>query len=253
MDSDSSPPPASVTPNPEPLTGRVTTWYYRRMGILSGMLLLMGLYFLYDGQYGYPKANAIAEKKDWFDKEVLTSYDAAEAAGKAEQWTTEAKAKGWPVGNDGKAPRWASYAAQHGWPESPKKYTEKEVEEQFWWGGGTLLVSLIVGSLILLNRNKTLQIGAESWVTPQGQTVRFADVHRVDKRKWDVKGLAYAWYKENGQGSEKKAVIDDLKFSHAHVLLERLLANFRGELIEKVKDDTEEESDSSDPSEPSAS
>jgi hypothetical protein len=55
-----------------------------------------------------------------------------------------------------------------------------------------------------------------------------------DKRKWDNKGLAYAWYQTEPGGREKRVVIDDLKFGGADRVLERLLGAFKGELIEKV-------------------
>lgn len=80
-----------------PLVCRVTAWYFRRMGILGGMLLLMGLYFLYDGKYGYPKANGIAERKEWFEKELLASYDTAKSAGRwISGWRKLAKMAGRP-------------------------------------------------------------------------------------------------------------------------------------------------------------
>ena len=224
-----------VSPDPtvEPIECRVSTWYFRRMGILSGMLLLMGLYFLYDGRYGYPAANEVAEKKVWFEQELLKSYDAAKALGRLEAWTAEASANGWPFGKNGEAPRWVSYAAANGWPEKPHRYTEREIAEQFWWGGGTVLAAMATAGLMLFNRRRVLRCGSGHWITPEGETVSFADVYRIDKRPWDHKGLAYAWHR-NSEGREKRAVIDDLKFVGAGRILDRLLANFQGELIEKA-------------------
>lgn len=203
------------------------------MGILAGMLFLMGAYFLYDGKYGYPAANQVAEQKEWFEEELLKSFDAAKAAGTLEAWVAEAEAKDWPAGKNGEPPRWVSYAASKGWPEKPHKYTEREITEQFWWGGGTLLAALIVALLILLNRGKVLSAAGDHWTTPEGEDIRYANVFRVDKRPWDQKGLAYVWHRTEG-GREKRAVIDDLKYGGAARVLERLLAAFKGELIEKV-------------------
>jgi len=216
-----------------PLECRVTAWYHRRMGILTVMLLGMGLYFLYDGRYGYPATNEVADQKDWFEQELLKGYDEAKATGRLENWTAEAKARGWPVGKNGEAPRWVSYAAAKGWPEKPHRYTEREIAEQFWWGGGTLIAALAVVGLLLANRGKVLRAGADHWITPEGERIAFADVFRVDKRPWDQKGLAYVWHRM-ADGREKRAVIDDLKFAGAARVLERLLAHFRGELIEKA-------------------
>jgi hypothetical protein len=55
---------------------------------------------------------------------------------------------------------------------------------------------------------------ADHWVTPEGVQIPYADVFRIDKRKWEHKGLAYAWYRTPA-GAEKRAVIDDLKFGGA--------------------------------------
>lgn len=230
-----SPPPVSST---EPIVCRITPWYYRRMGLMAGMLVAMGLYFLYDGKFGYPRANEIADKKEWFENTLLKGYDEAKAANRLEAWVKETEAKGLPAGKNGEPPRWVSYAAEHGWPEKPHKYTDREINEQFWWGGATVMAGLIVGVMMLLNRSKVLRAEADRWTTPEGQTIHFSQVFRVDKRKWDNKGLAYVWYRETAEAPEKKAILDDLKFDGAAQVLDRLIANFKGELIEKLPDAT---------------
>lgn len=224
--------PASAS---EPILCRVTSWYYRRMGMLAGLFLVFGLVFLYDGVWGYPKVVAIAQEKEKFMKEFLPSFEAAKKEGRMEQWLADAKAKGMPTGVDGDSPRWKSYAAKNGWEEEPKLYSQREIDEQFYYAYGCLAGALIAGFLILLNRGKVLRGEADHWVTPEGLQIRYADVFRVDKRKWEHKGLAYAWYRKQG-GAEKRAVFDDLKYGGTDKILERLLACFSGELIEKVSE-----------------
>ncbi|MCW0216784.1 MAG: hypothetical protein OJI67_00550, partial [Prosthecobacter sp.] len=73
-------------------------------------------------------------------------------------------------------------------------------------------------------------------INTEGLTIHFSQVFRVDKRKWDNKGLAYVWYRETAEAPEKKALIDDLKFDGAGKILARLLTHFKGELIEKIED-----------------
>ncbi|HEY1081876.1 MAG TPA: hypothetical protein VGE29_06430 [Prosthecobacter sp.] len=216
-----------------PIVCHVTSWYFRRMAMMSGILVFMGLYFLYDGRYGYPEDNRIAEKKKWFEEVHLKSYDEAKQAGKLEEWGQKAKTEGLPVGKGDEPPRWVSYAAVNGWPESPKKWSPEAIEQQFWWGGVTLAIGLAVGVVMLVNRNKKLQAESDHWITPEGQTIYFHQVFRVDRRKWDNKGLAYVSYREGPEAKEKTAVLDDLKFAGAVRVLERLQANFKGELIEK--------------------
>lgn len=236
-----STPPASPVPPPSVVDAsasivcRVTRWYFRRMGMLAGLLLVFGLVFLYDGVRGYPKAVAMAKKKEWFTTEFLPSFDTAKKEGRLEQWIADAKANGLPTGSEGEPPKWVSYAAQNGWEEEPKLYSDREIAEQFWFAYGCFAGAVIVGIVVVRNRGKVLRGEADHWMTPEGVQIPYAQVFRIDKRKWEHKGLAYAWYRTNG-AVEKRAVIDDLKYGGADKILERLLSRFSGELIEKISE-----------------
>jgi hypothetical protein len=225
--------PAPVDPNAS-IICRVTPWYFKRRAMMAAMFAFFGAYFLYDGSVGYPKEVEIAKKKEWFNSEFLATFDAAKKAGTLDQWIAEQKAKGMPTGTDGEPPKWVTYAAANGWKEEPHHYTEREIAEQFYFGYGCVAAALAVGVIVLLRKNTVLRGEADHFVTPGGLKVAFADVFRVDKRKWDKQGLAYAWYKTGGESREKKAVIDDLMYGGADQVLTRLLARFNGELIEKV-------------------
>jgi len=227
-------PDKPATGGSEIIICRVTPWFYRRMGILAAMLLFMGGYFLYDGKIGYRKDNAIAEEKAKFDGDFLKSFDDAKSSGRLEEWIAKARAEGKPTGENGEPPKWASYAAQRGWPEQPKKHSEAEIFQQFEWGGAMLLLALAVIVHVLLTRGKKLTGHGQHMIMPNGAEVRFADVFRVDKRKWDNKGLAYVHYRSGGVG--RRAVVDDLKYDGAGRVLDRLLEQFNGELIEKIRD-----------------
>ena len=224
--------PVSAT---EPILCRITSWYYRRMGMLAGLFLIFGGVFLYDGVWGYPDVVAIAQKKEWFTKEFLPQFEAAKRDGRMAQWLEAAKAQGLPTGVEGDSPRWKTYAAQHGWPEDPKLYSDREIAEQFYFAYACFAAAGIACIVMLMNRGKVLRGEADHWVTPEGVQIPYADVFRVDKRKWEFKGLAYAWYRTKG-GAEKRTLIDDLKYGGADRILERLLSRFSGELIEKVSE-----------------
>ncbi len=224
-------------PETEVIICRVTPWFFRRMGILAAMFLFMGLYFLYDGKFGYAKDNVIAEEKVKFERDYLKSYDEAKKSGRLDEWIAQAKAAGMPAGEDGEPPKWPSYAAQHGWPENPKKHSEEEIAQQFQWGGGMLLLALIVTVKLLLDRGKKLVGHEQHMIMPNGAEVRYSDAFKVDKRKWDNKGLAYVYHHNGGRGG--RAIIDDLKYDGAGRVLERLLNYFKGELIEKVPEQEE--------------
>jgi hypothetical protein len=218
---------------------RVTPWYFKRMGMLAAMLIVFAGLFFYDGIWGYAAKNEKAAMKERFEEEVLKGYDRAKSENTLDAWRAEMIEKRWPVDINGQPPKWMSYAAEHGIDEKPKRYSDKEIAEQFWWGGTMGLGSLIVGVLVFLNRSKMLKGYAEHWVTPEGKEVLYTDVFRVDKRKWDNKGLAYAFHRGADGVKEVREVIDDLKFAGADRVLERLLARFRGELIEKVMEPEE--------------
>ncbi len=220
---------------------RVTPWYFKRMGMLSAMLIVFSSLFFYDGQWGYAAKNAKADVKDRFEEEVLKGYDDAKANSTLDTWRADMKSKSWPTDLNGQPPKWMSYAAEHGMDEKPKRYSDKEIAEQFWWGGAMAIAALIVGVLVLLNRGKVLRGYADHFVTPEGVKVMHADVFKIDKRKWDNKGLAYAHFKKAEGGSEQRAVIDDLKYNGAGKVLDCLLSQFSGELIEKVVHVEEEE------------
>ena len=93
----------------------------------------------------------------------------------------------------------------------------------------------------MLNRGKVLRADGLSFTSPKGERVLFSSAHRIDKRKWDNKGLAYVHYRDEKE-KERRAVIDDLKFDGADKILDRLLENFEGELVERVSTEAPSES-----------
>ncbi|MGK0185749.1 MAG: hypothetical protein ACI9R3_001528 [Verrucomicrobiales bacterium] len=136
---------------------------------------------------------------------------------------------------------WNKLAKEEGWELEPEEYTDSKIETQWHFTIGMFVASLIAVLIFLLNRGKVLKADADSFYTPSGGRVAFADVFRIDRRKWDHKGLAYAMYREGGEGRSRKATIDDLKFLGADKVLHRLLKNFEGELIDRIPDEDEEE------------
>lgn len=226
---------------------RVTPWYFWRMAKAAGFLLVLGLYFFYDGVIGYPKSNKIGEAKQWFETTYVGSFELAKSSGTLDQWMAKNKAAGLPVGENGEPPKWATYAAQKGWPEeAPKHYGQEEIDQQYHWGSAMFILIGVVGVVTFLNKGKTLVGHPDSMIMPNGAEVRFADVFKVDKRKWDHKGLAYVYHRRDGKGL--RATVDDLKYGGADRVLARLLGNFTGELIEKAPDvDGEAESGSPPP------
>ncbi|RBP44676.1 hypothetical protein DES53_104499 [Roseimicrobium gellanilyticum] len=233
---------SSTSAKPGVIVCPVSPWFYRRMGLMALLLVGMGLYFIYDGRFGYPKSNKAAESKAWFEREVLGEYDAVVAEGPdaARAWVETARRRGWIIKAELEQPRWSDYAAPHGWAENPKMYTPEQIREQFYWGGAMIVGAAVVGIIVLLNHDKRFVGHADHMIMPNGRVVPFKDVYKIDKRKWDVKALAYVYYRETGEKVEHRAVIDDLKYDGAGRVLDRLMDQFKGELIEKVIEPEEE-------------
>ena len=187
------------------ITCRTTTWFKKRRLIMVALLLGFSAYFFYDWKIGYPK-----------QRDEYLAY-----------WPTyQEKALNQ---KDDKA--WRALARDNGWPASPKeKDWDYKIKEQLIWGLGTGAIGLALLLSYLRFVGRTLRCDADSLTTPDGRRIPFASVTKVDKRKWDNKALAYLWWQD--QGTSRKAVIDDLVFDGAGHVLDRLMAQFHGELID---------------------
>ena len=141
----------------------------------------------------------------------------------------------------GKDREWAPYAAANDLPsDEPYFHGKGDILEQHVIGGLCAAAGVIALIMMLLNKNRSVSADGEAYYPKPSTKVPFSDIFRIDTRKWRRKGLAYAFYKEAG-GDEKKAVLDDLKFVGSQSILDRMLENFEGELIEEVVDDEDEE------------
>jgi hypothetical protein len=130
--------------------------------------------------------------------------------------------------------------------EAPEKpFDARKIFEQwvvFW-----ICLVLAVGTLFVLLRTirRNIAVDGEALYPAEGGRVPFSDLVRLDLRKWDTKGLAFAWAK--GGGGERKIRIDGLTYGGfkkeqdepAEVLMRRLRENFRGEIIEFVAEEAE--------------
>ena len=234
---------------------KVAPWYYRRMGLMVLLLVGCGCWFLWDGMVGWPKGNQKAdiyegfqagrdgetpwgefvaekEEKDWADvkpgEEALAAIkEAYEAAAGGETWN--------------------SFSVARRLPEAkPKRHPQSAIEGQYHWAYGAFIIGGGVLIVMLINAPKKLTADGEAFYTPGNVRVPFDRIFKVDKKKWDNKGLAYTYFKDEGE-KVKKATIDDLKFKGADKILDRVLARFEGELIERAAvDDDEYEDDDED-------
>ena len=193
-------------PSTSPIVCPTTSWYTRRMLMMFVMLAAFAGWFYKDFRWGYPKK-----------AEIYAEYQKIiELADGKVQWTALSKARGWD--------------------DPPDEITPDKIGEQGKFAVGLGLGALAVLATFLVNRGKKLTADATS-LTPPGrsESIPFTAVVRVDKTRWKHKGLAFAYYK-NAAGVERKAVIDDLKYGGADQVLDRLLAQFGGDLIDVAED-----------------
>ena len=194
----------------ETITCYSTPWYHKRR--IAMLLLVFGfsIAFFYDWHSRYPK-----------HQQAQAEYN---------RLVTEKGEK------DGSA-AYATVAAEKDWPEKPDLHKDYDyaIKEQLVFGILTAVAGCVMLYFYIRTTRGTLTADADSFRTAAGQHVLFASAFRIDRRKWDHKGLAYVFYNDS-TGKERRAVIDDLIFSGAVKVLDRLQANFQGEVIDLVKE-----------------
>ncbi len=193
----------------DPITCRSTPWYHKRR--IAMLLLVFGfsIAFFYDWSIRYPKHREAQME----NKRLLTEKGEADGAA-----------------------AYAKVAEEKGWPAKPDMHKDYDyaIKEQLIFGILTAVCGAVMLFFYIRTTRGALTADAESFRTPDGQRVPFASAFRIDRRKWDHKGLAYVYYND-AAGKERRAVIDDLIFAGAVKVLDRLSANFQGEVIDLAK------------------
>ena len=133
---------------------------------------------------------------------------------------------------------WAVYGVissnEKGWEvKDPKSHSTSEIKGQITIGFCLWIGAIFIFVNALINSRRVLVADADNLVSEKGEIIPFQSIFRIDTRKWAKKGLAYVFYEE-GESSRKRAVIDDLKFIGADLILDRLKGRISGEIVEAV-------------------
>lgn len=191
--------------------------YLRRYAIMAAICIGAGLWFAYDGFIGYPAKLPAAEAYD-----EIRDKDAEE-----------------------RIEEWREMAQENGWSKSTPKKTAEEVRDdivgQYFWMS-LCLIGGIPAVLYFLNcRGTWVEATEEGLKTSWGQNVNFANVSKLDKKRWAKKGIAKATYTEGEM--QKTFVFDDFKYEREPLgdMLRRLEGILDREQI--VGGPTEEETD----------
>lgn len=116
--------------------------------------------------------------------------------------------------------QWKEAATEHGWPTKrpKKKYNVKSAKEFIWFNYGLMGLCWLIAAPCLFWCLKTKGTWIESTDNglrnSAGQELTLDQITKVDKAKWDKKGIAVLHYKD-AQGAERKFLIDDLKYERA--------------------------------------
>ncbi|NCG26338.1 MAG: hypothetical protein GWP42_02200 [Verrucomicrobiales bacterium] len=133
---------------------------------------------------------------------------------------------------------WAVYgvvsSGQQGWEvKNPKFHSASEIKGQIIIAFCLLVSAFCILINALINSRRVLIADADNLISEKGEIISCQSIYRIDTRKWAKKGLAYVFYDE-GDASKNRAVIDDLKFVGADLILDRMKDRISGEIIEVV-------------------
>lgn len=250
---------------------RPTKWFTFRVALMFIMFTAFGVYFLYDWKVGYPKANYIVAHYKAFS----AAGKAWESAENRENWAAYAARQKilfeddrsiyppgtdfdekWPeiLGTMSKANSeqlWVEYSGEKGWPQKvdPAEYGKPayKIKEQVYAAVVCFLLSAVALFFFVRTKGRLMKVDSEGYYPPGGGLIPFGEMVSIDKRKWETKGLATIRYRDGGV--TKKAKVDGMVYGQfkeedgapAEALFQRVLANFKGELIELVDAEEDEE------------
>lgn len=157
--------------------------YFRKFLFVFLGCTAFGLWFLYDGLIGYPKKLVQAE-----------AYEALPEEGRQDAWKELAGEKGWPT-------------------MTPAKSSE-EIRHDI---GGQFLMVVLCG-LFAVPTLLMFMSGQGTWVegdetvlrNSKGKEVPISAITKIDKRKWDDKGIARIYYEVDGK--TQRFILDDFKY-----------------------------------------
>jgi len=169
-------------------------------------------------------------------------------------------------GQNGATKLWEEYTASmkevegKEWDIDPGEHPMDagKIREQFIAMGVALALIAITLFFLIRTMRRSISADAEMLYTQEGKKIAYTDMVKVDKRKWDSKGLALIYYKEDGE--EKKAKIDGMVYGQfkeedgapAEKLFSKIMENFKGEVMEYVSLDEADDDEVEDSSEESA-
>ena len=173
-------------------TAKINLEYAVRMTLFSGIILFLGGWSLFDGAVRYPRQNVEYEQ-------MCRDLDAQKLPGDAfaAKKIQLMKAKGWNV----------EHAATNA---NQPLHGGVDIRTQYVFALLLLPWGLLVSGLLLRNSRRRFSADAGGLLGFLPETVPYAAIQSVDRRKWDSKGIACL--KVTTTAGAAKLTLDDWKF-----------------------------------------
>ena len=135
---------------------------------------------------------------------------------------------------------WREYTRERGLNAAPPEhpYDAGKMREQMIVCVICAVLSGTAGFFLVRTLRRSISVDGQAIVAQDGRRVLFADLKKLDLRKWDTKGIAFLYYE--GASGEGKIRVDGLTYGGfaqkdgepAERLMRQIRANFSGEIIE---------------------
>ena len=159
----------------------VPSYFRRFLFVFIGCIAFAG-WCLYDGFINYPKKLEIAK----------VYYEMPEE-NRAELWREKAKENGWPIEK----------------PKSPEKI-QHGIGQQWFMAGLCALIGIPAFLKWFLAKGTWVEGDEKTIRNSKGKELAIENITKINKRKWEEKGLAKIHYTDGGKS--KTFVMDDFKY-----------------------------------------
>ena len=164
-----------------------------RLLVVALACLLYAGWSAYDGFVAYPRIN---ETAGIFEKYKLDFPET------------------WNKDSEDFRNTWKNYAREHGYPENDKEAGQHKDDlsmiAQYVQLAITLPIGLIFAYGFLGTMGRWIESDESGIATVRRERVPYDSIKRLDKRRWEKKGIAVVTY--DAGGSDKRLVIDDWKY-----------------------------------------
>lgn len=113
---------------------------------------------------------------------------------------------------------WERHAKQAGYTRKiPKERTDASIGEQRTIGWVMMSGSALFGLWVLWNHQLRIQTEGDVVIGTSGQRVELDSIVKIDRSKWESKGIAYAIYEDSGK--QQRLCLDDHKFAGCEAII----------------------------------